>query len=604
MSEYMCKCLGRIVAVVLLMVLAASCSRDNDRFDCYLERAEKILETAPDSTAFTLLYDSIDESMLASATERQNAVYAYLLALLSHKLPIKCPKEFYMSVAAGYFSEDEPSALAVKVLAFQSELLRDAGDHDYAVVPAMQAYKAAITLKDEELRRMAEGELVRALGGAPGVRDAMVYVDWALGFVGGVDDLGRLSTLLKIVFDASGCPEDECSGGRRGVDGMSRQDVVSKIDMAFGGLGMNAAIGEFDKAEVYGDSLLKYISGMKGAAAAYADVANVKTELGKYDEASGLIAVARENLSGWNDSLHYFLAADKLSEKSRLLHEDGISYGSKANRIFNVRYADFVRRSMVLDLRNIYEDETDLAVRKQAQTQRYLAMSLGGLVLCVVFGTLFYRYRIQKKNAEISRKLTEVMLLARRVEETMDDNVALDKKIAVQNNDMLRLTDALSEREAEIKALSATMSDRQSEKDRLSVMVNNLLRGRFSHLNAIIDEYSVVGDSEDNYFIFYKNIEYELDKIRRPKNMAEIERLVDECKGGIISKIRVQLPGLREKDVTFIALTLAGLNAKAIGLFLGTHANSTYKRKTQLIKKISESAAPDKDWFVSELLNC
>ena len=134
-------------------------------------------------------------------------------------------------------------------------------------------------------------------------------------------------------------------------------------------------------------------------------------------------------------------------------------------------------------------------------------------------------------------------------------------------------------------------------------MVGNLLRGRFSHLNTIINEYSGVKESEENYFVFYKNIEYELDKIRRPKNIAEIERMVDGCKDGIIRRLRVQMPDMKERDVTFVSLTLAGLNARAIGLFLGIQGNSTYKLKKQIVERITQSCAKDKDWFLREFIN-
>ena len=50
---------------------------------------------------------------------------------------------------------------------------------------------------------------------------------------------------------------------------------------------------------------------------------------------------------------------------------------------------------------------------------------------------------------------------------------------------------------------------------------------------------------------------------------------------------------MREKDITLISLTLAGLNARAIGLFLGIHPNYTYRRKKQLIKIIADSSAPN-----------
>ena len=575
---------GRVVVAVSLIFcsLASSCNHGDERLDDYLERADRILDTAPDSTVFRLLNDSIEISMLSSATNRQMATYWYLLARMSHELSVNNTRDFFISGASRYFSTSEPSALGVKALSLHSELLRNNGDYHYAVVPALKAYGWSIGLGDENLRDMAERELTCALSFAPGVRDAMVFVDIMIDFVGGVGDLERLTTLSKIMFDVD---YGKCAGQLTAdsVGGWPSSDTSSKIDRAFGGLGLHAATGEFDKAEIYGDSLVKYLSGRKDFALAYADVANVKAELGKYGEASELVAVAGENLAGWRDSLHYWLAVAKLAERSGITCDEEC-WKCKADSLFDVQYEDLVRTTF-LRLRNIYEDETDMAITKEAKTRKQLVVSLIGIVFGLILGVLFYRYRIQKKNAEINRKIAEVMLLTREVEDAKADNMALDRKVADQSGDILRLTDALS------------------EKDRLSVMVGNLLRGRFSHLNTIINEYSGVKESEENYFVFYKNIEYELDKIRRPKNIAEIERMVDECKDGIIRRLRVQMPDMKERDVTFVSLTLAGLNARAIGLFLGIQGNSTYKLKKQIVERITQSCAKDKDWFLREFIN-
>ena len=573
----------RTVICVILCCIAASCYHDNRRLDGYLEKAEKILDTAPDSTVYRLLYDSIDESILSSATNRQMATYWYLLARMSHELSVNNPRDFFISGASRYFSTSEPSALGVKALSLHSELLRNAGNYSYAVVPALQAYKSAVKLGDENLRILAESGLADAFGGAPGVRDAMAHLDCLIDFIGEVEDTERLISLSKIIFYES----SRADGGKETADSRVAgflPDVVSEIDSSFGRLGLYAVTGEFEKAEVYGDSLLEYLSGREEATSVCADVANLKAELGKYDEASALIAVARENLAGWRDSLHYWLAVAKLAERSGMVPDEK-GYKNMVDSLFDVRYGDLVWQSLFLRLRNVYEAETDMALVEQTKTRKQLVVSVIVIVFCLTSGILFYRYRIQKKNAEINRKITEVMLLTREVEEAKADNMTLGRKVADQSDDILRLTDALS------------------EKDRLSVMVGNLLRGRFSHLNTIINEYSGVKESEENYFVFYKNIEYELDKIRRPKNIAEIERMVDECKYGIIRKLREQMPEMKERDVTFVSLTLAGLNARAIGLFLGIHGNSTYKLKKQIVKQISQSGAKDKDWFVSEIEN-
>ena len=170
-------CLSKILFGVLLLCLVSSCRQESRNFDYYLELAEENLETAPDSTAYHLLHDSIDDSMLSSATQRQLITYWYLLARMSMTLSVKVPKDFYLSACARYFSENEPSPLAVKAFVLWSEQLRGSGDYSYAIVPALRAYKTALDLDNEGLRLMAERELAEVLGRAPGIRDAVPHID-------------------------------------------------------------------------------------------------------------------------------------------------------------------------------------------------------------------------------------------------------------------------------------------------------------------------------------------------------------------------------------------------------------------------------------------
>ncbi|MDE6813331.1 MAG: hypothetical protein K2J28_05805, partial [Duncaniella sp.] len=142
------------------------------------------------------------------------ATYWYLLARMSYELSVNNPRDFFISGASRYFSTSEPSALGVKALSLHSELLRNAGNYSYAVVPALQAYKSAVKLGDENLRILAESGLADAFGGAPGVRDAMAHVDCLINFIGEVEDTERLISLSKIIFYES----SRADGGKETAD--------------------------------------------------------------------------------------------------------------------------------------------------------------------------------------------------------------------------------------------------------------------------------------------------------------------------------------------------------------------------------------------------
>lgn len=227
-----------------------------------------------------------------------------------------------------------------------------------------------------------------------------------------------------------------------------------------------------------------------------------------------------------------------------------------------------------------YQDIADEATAREEKHRRYLSITIALSVIIVIIAGLIFAYSIQRKKALISRKMSEIVMLTNNIEQ---------------------LTSLTSNQKDTIRNLTSDLNTNQSKNEEMRQKLTLLLRGRFTHLNTIINEYAGQLDTKENYLAFFKNIKHEIDKITHPKSIAEIERLVNDCKNDIIAKMRCQLPALKEKDLTFIVLTLAGFNARAIGLVLDMHTNSTYKKKKQLISTISNSSAPDREWFASEL---
>ncbi|MDE5904941.1 hypothetical protein [Duncaniella sp.] len=227
-----------------------------------------------------------------------------------------------------------------------------------------------------------------------------------------------------------------------------------------------------------------------------------------------------------------------------------------------------------------YQDIADEAKLREENNQRKLSITIALSIILVIIVSLIFAYLIQRKKALINRKMSEIVLLTNNIEQLV--------------------TLASSQKET-IDSLTSDLNTTQSKTEEMRLKLALLLRGRFTHLNTIINEYAGQLDSRENYLAFFKNIEHEVNKITHPKSIAEIERLVNECKNNIIAAMRLQLPTLKERDLIFIVLTLAGFNARSIALILDIHVNSTYKKKKQLISSIANSTAPDREWFISEL---
>lgn len=587
-----------IVLCILAGCFAASCHFETE-LDRKLALAENLIAVDPDS-ACAVLNDHSIINLLEGASQRNNAIYSLLLVKANLAVSGKCPYEFFVGGAVDYFQTEEPSAYLVEALLLRSYFFRIQGGYAFAIVPAMQAYNMAEFLNDMRLKASAAEEVAAIYRDTHHPVDAEKYSRFASeSYEKAGDGHALLVSKAKLAFDCvhsywpSECGELLAEIDSVGVDSDELKSLVAEAYML-----MYMSKGEYGKAEAYGDTVLMYGPILRSRSEVCSELAGVKMELGRFGEADSLVDSAFACLGSLNDSLCYYSVLRELRQK-RGDNEGVFECLEKENSILSELRKDegrvFLMQSMGV------EDQLEKAVARDGRHKRMLKASLVLLGVVFVGAVLIYIRMMRKKRAEMGRQMTEIILLSRKLEGTAEDNASLSIKLATRQQNVDILSSRLSSRENEIGGLVSELELNKAENVKLARLVDGLLRSRFSHLNAIISEYARQQESEDDYKIFYKNVAYELDKLRQPKSFQEIERMVDECKDGIIGKIRAQLPGLREKDVTFITLSIAGLSARAIGLFLGVHPNSTYKRRRQLIKYISESNAPDKDWFVDEL---
>lgn len=588
-----------LILCILFGCIATSCRGGMDDFDARLSDVEEMMETNPDS-AYRMLQDGSMVELMHRGSKRQYALFCLLW--VKSKLAVSEDNQdaYHLSMALDYFEDEGPSVNYAEALLLNSYFFRSQGGYAFAVVPAMQAYNMAELLGDLRLKAKAAEELASIYRETHHPVDAEKYSRLASEFYEDAADRdGLLVSKAKLAFDCvhsywpSECGELLAEIDSVGVDSDELKSLVAEAYML-----MYMSKGEYGKAEAYGDTVLMYGPILRSRSEVSSELAWVKMELARFGEADSLLESSFASLGSLNDSLCYYSVLRELRQK-RGDNEGVFECLEKENSILSELRKDEARVFLMQSMG--VEDQLEKAVARDGRHKRMLMASLVLLGLVFVGAILLYIYMVRKKRTEMGRQMTEIILLSRKLEGTAEDNASLSIKLATRQQNVDSLSSRLSSRENEIGGLVSELEFNKAENGKLARLVDGLLRSRFSHLNAIISEYARQQESEGDYKIFYKNVAYELDKLRQPKGFQEIERMVDECKAGIIAKIRTQLPGLREKDVTFITLSIAGLSARAIGLFLGVHPNSTYKRRRQLIKYISESNAPDKDWFVDEL---
>ena len=163
---------------------------------------------------------------------------------------------------------------------------------------------------------------------------------------------------------------------------------------------------------------------------------------------------------------------------------------------------------------------------------------------------------------------------------------------------------------AEIEAQMESLANLSNEIARghasssvLTTRIENLFHERWQTINFLCNEFFEKGDSEKTRAFIIKEVEKEIERLKTPLKLRQIEASVDECMDSIASRLRSQCATLlKEDDIRFIVLIYAGFSPRAVCMFTGIKLKSFYTKRTRLITRISSSEAIiDRDEFLQKL---
>lgn len=152
-----------------------------------------------------------------------------------------------------------------------------------------------------------------------------------------------------------------------------------------------------------------------------------------------------------------------------------------------------------------------------------------------------------------------------------------------------------------IEQLSSELSTVSEEKRQVRESVENLYRERWETVNLLSNEFFEKSDSEKARASIVNEIERELDRMRTPRKLKQIEDLTNRYLDGIVEKLRAQCDFIKEDDVVFLTLIYAGFSPRAVCIFVGIKLKYYYTKRSRLIARIDASDAPDKNMFIEKL---
>lgn len=132
--------------------------------------------------------------------------------------------------------------------------------------------------------------------------------------------------------------------------------------------------------------------------------------------------------------------------------------------------------------------------------------------------------------------------------------------------------------------------------------VGELYRDRFSELNELCDiYYDHEGTARTKSLIFNKLTET-IEAIKSDSHrLSELEATVNNYRGGIMQRLREQMPKLSERDMRVALYVFAGFSSRAIAIFIDSDPVSVSKIRYNIKQKIRTANIADGERLMAAL---
>ena len=254
-----------------------------------------------------------------------------------------------------------------------------------------------------------------------------------------------------------------------------------------------------------------------------------------------------------------------------------------------------LQQPLIASQRDHYE--TRLKVEElRNQQQRYLMRGAAVIVLMVAVALgIYVRSCFRRKQEE----LNEYMELADELRHTL-----YHKEESIANNEaaMEHIRQELQLSHTQLEELRVQL---HAHDDTMQTQIAELLGGQFRLLNQLSETYYELESSKEDTPIrnrIFEQVKAEIDSLRvGGGKYIELEAIVNRNLNNVMTRLRAELPHLKEQDFIYLTFFYARFSGKAISLFTRTKRDTIYKIKERLCNKIKASDAPSRDFFLSKL---
>lgn len=573
------------VLAALITVLSGCTESETARS---LNRAEAVMEEHPDSALAIL--GAIPSADVNSSADR--ALHALLLTQAQIKNGHIVDNDSLINIAVRHYSDRDDSPRLMKSLFYKAQVEYNRGDMAAAIVPAIRARELATEFNDSYWRAKAAELMADIYSVTHYKSEAVKYTEEAAEHY---KKAGKARNHLFALCDLAVVRSNDGVDDNKNIallDSVRRIAINEPADTTLivyadrTLFGMYVDSGRNDEAHRILEEMLSLKSHYFPDSEQYSYMSRLATNDGNDEEALQIIKTANDEATNTSQKVHVYVFYRDY-HKSKGMSREAEAYTDSILTLQNTEVAAVLKQSVVSAQRDFFTARAEKEADK-ARLSAMTASALGILLAAVCIGfLLYYREKMRRKKAEIETMMLEAQSLSAQLDEKDESLQSAINELNKTRNDL--------------KELSITVSDKDSLLKTQTLLTNSILEKRFQTLNALSKDYLTLTNQSSPRTGIVSDFKKELDIMANPESQAELERIVNNKHQGIITRLRNQLPKIKDQDIFFLTLIAAGVSRNAICLITKNKQANYYNKCSRLRRKIENSDSTDKQEFLDTI---